>query len=62
VANGSNGYYVMFGLGEEGYIGTTVELRVREKYREKVSRKRTLGDGGENNRQSRFFSQYEEDR
>lgn len=51
--------YLLFGLGDEGYIGSVTELRVREKYKEKAWRRKPAINTDEN-RQSKFFADYSE--
>lgn len=50
-------FYVLFGLGEQGYVGTTIQLDILEKYREKPNRRRGTID----NFRASFFRRYTEE-
>ena len=50
-------FYVLFGLGEQGYVGTTSQLDLLEKYKEKPNRRRGTID----NFRASFFRRYTED-
>jgi len=50
-------FYVLFGLGEQGYIGSATQLDLLEKYREKPSRRRGTLD----NFRASFFRRYAEE-
>lgn len=53
-----NCFYVLFGLGEEGYVGSITELRIKEKFKEKAGKRKAVV---EEIKQSKFFGGFDDE-